>query len=288
MANAKEIKRRMRSAKSNQQITKAMKMVSASKLRRAQGSVVSARPYKNKLKEVLARLVASMGSTATDPLLEKREVKKVGFVIFASNKGLCGGYNANIMKEAHARIKEAEAQGLEIGIVAIGRKTKEYFLKHGYTLDEEFMNVADLPNAVDADAITKVIKSYYTSGKYDEVCLVYNEFVSAMTQIPKTVKVLPIETPESESSEGLDYIFEPSPAEVLSQILPVYLANQVFSALTEAKAGQHGATMTAMTAATDNATELLRKLDLSYNRARQAAITNEITEIVGGVNALNG
>ena len=139
MANAKEIKRRMRSAKSNQQITKAMKMVSASKLRRAQGSVVSARPYKNKLKEVLARLVASMGSTATDPLLEKREVKKVGFVIFASNKGLCGGYNANIMKEAHARIKEVEAQGLEVGIVAIGRKTREYFLKHGYTLDEEFI-----------------------------------------------------------------------------------------------------------------------------------------------------
>ncbi len=287
MANAKEIKRRMRSARNNQQITKAMKMVSASKLRRAQGSVVSARPYKNKLKEVLSRLVASMGSAATDPLLEVREVKKVGFVIFASNKGLCGGYNAGIMKEAHHRIQEAEAKGLEVGIVAIGRKTKEYFTKRGYTLDHEFLNVNDLPNAIDADAITKVVKSAYINGDYDEVYIVYAEFVSAMTQVPKTVKVLPIETPESESGEGLDYIFEPSPHEVLSQILPLYLANQVFSALTEAKAGQHGATMTAMTAATDNATELLRKLDLSYNRARQAAITNEITEIVGGVNALN-
>lgn len=287
MANGKEIKRRMRSIKSTEKITKAMKLVSASKLRRAQGSVVSARPYKNKLKEVLSRLVASMGAAAVDPLLEVRETKRVGFVVFASNKGLAGGYNANIMKKAHTEAKEAQAKGLDVGIVAIGRKTRDYFSKHGYTVDAEFLEVNDIPSSVDADAITKMIKSAYIAGRYDEVHIVYAEFISAMAQEPKAVKLLPIETPESESADGLDYIFEPSPAAVLSQILPLYLANQVFSALTEAKAGEHGARMTAMTAATDNANELVAKLSLSYNRARQAAITNEITEIVAGVSAIN-
>jgi len=287
LANAREIKRRMRSVKNTQQITKAMKMVSASKLRRAQGTVTAARPYKNKLKEVLSRLVASMGNAASDPLLEVREVKRVGFVIFASNKGLAGGYNSNIMKKAMEEIHKVEETGVEIGIVAVGKKTRDFFAKRGYTIDHEFLEVNDIPNAVDADAISKTIKSAYTGGLYDEVHIVYSEFISAMNQVPTAVKVLPITTPESENAEGMDYIYEPSPKEVLSQILPLYLANQVFSALNEAKAGEHGARMTAMTSATDNAGELLAKLDLSYNRARQAAITNEITEIVGGVNAMN-
>ncbi len=264
-----------------------MKLVSASKLRRAQGSVVSARPYKDKLKEVLSRLVASAGASVSDPLLEVREVKRVGYVVFASNKGLAGGYNANIMKEAFAQVQASEAKGYEVGIVAVGKKARDFFQKRGYTIDEEFLTVNDIPSAVDADAITKMMKTAYVTGKYDEVHIVYAEFRSAMSQIPKTVKVLPIETPESEAADGLDYIFEPSPDIVLSQILPLYLANQVFSALTEAKAGEHGARMTAMSAASDNATALVGRLDLEYNRARQAAITNEITEIVGGANALN-
>lgn len=264
-----------------------MKLVSASKLRRAQGSVVSARPYKNKLKEVLSRLVASAGSAVADPLLEKREVKRVGYVVFASNKGLAGGYNANIMKHALADVQEAEAKGYEVGIVAVGRKARDFFQKRGYTIDEEFIAINDIPSAVDANSITKMIKSAYVTGKYDEVYIEYAEFRSAMSQIPTGTKILPVETPESEGADGLDYIFEPSPEVVLSQILPLYLANQVFSALTEAKAGEHGARMTAMSAATDNASALVGQLDLQYNRARQAAITNEITEIVGGVNALN-
>ena len=284
MASGKEIKRRIRSVQSTGKITKAMKMVSASKLRRAQGSVVSARPYKDKLKEVLSRLVASAGAAVSDPLLEVREVKRVGYVVFASNKGLAGGYNANIMKTALAEVKDAEAKGYEVGIVAVGRKARDFFQKRGYTIDEEFLAVSDIPSATDADAITKMIKTAYVTGQYDEVHIVYAEFRSAMSQIPKAVKVLPIETPES---EGADYIFEPSPEVVLSQILPLYLANQVFSALTEAKAGEHGARMTAMSAASDNASALVARLDLEYNRARQAAITNEITEIVGGANALN-
>jgi len=265
-----------------------MKLVSASKLRRAQGSVVSARPYKDKLKEVLSRLVASAGASVSDPLLEVREVKRVGYVVFASNKGLAGGYNANIMKEALAQVKATEAAGYEVGIVAVGKKPRDFFQKRGYTIDEEFLAVNDIPSAADADAITKMIKTAYVTGKYDEVHIVYAEFRSAMSQIPKTVKVLPIETPESEAADGLDYIFEPSPDIVLSQILPLYLANQVFSALTEAKAGEHGARMTAMSAASDNAAALVARLDLEYNRARQAAITNEITEICAGANALNG
>ena len=287
MANGKEIRRRIRSVQNTGKITKAMKLVSASKLRRAQGSVVSARPYKDKLKEVLSRLVASAGSAVADPLLEKREVKRVGFVVFASNKGLAGGYNANIMKHALADVQEAEAKGYEVGIVAVGRKARDFFEKRGYTIDEAFIAINDIPSAVDANSITKMIKSAYVTGKYDEVYIEYAEFRSAMSQIPKGVKILPVETPESDGADGLDYIFEPSPEVVLSQILPLYLANQVFSALTEAKAGEHGARMTAMSAATDNASALVGQLDLQYNRARQAAITNEITEIVGGVNALN-
>lgn len=287
MASGKEIKRRIKSVKNTGKITKAMKLVSASKLRRAQGSVISARPYKDKLKDVLARLVASTNGAAADPLLEVREVQKVGFVVFASNKGLAGGYNANIMKEALAAVKAAEEKGLDVGIVAVGKKARDFFAKRGYRIDEEFLSVNDIPSAIDADAITKMIKTAYTTGQYDEVYISYAEFRSAMSQIPKTVKVLPVETPESEAGEGgLDYIFEPSPEVVLSQILPLYLANQVFSALTEAKAGEHGARMTAMSAASDNATALVARLDLEYNRARQAAITNEITEIVAGANAL--
>jgi len=277
LASGKEIKRRIRSVQNTGKITKAMKLVSASKLRRAQGSVVSARPYKDKLKEVLSRLVASAGASVADPLLEVREVKRVGFVVFVSN----------IMKEALAQVQATEAQGYEVGIVAVGRKARDFFVKRGYTIDEEFLAVNDIPSATDADAITKMIKTAYVTGAYDEVHIVYAEFRSAMSQIPKTVKVLPIETPESEAGDGQDYIFEPSPDVVLSQILPLYLANQVFSALTEAKAGEHGARMTAMSAASDNANALVGRLDLEYNRARQAAITNEITEIVGGANALN-
>jgi F-type H+-transporting ATPase subunit gamma len=192
------------------------------------------------------------------------------------------------MKEALAQVKATVEQGYEVGIVAVGKKPRDFFQKRGYTIDEEFLAVNDIPSAADADAITKMIKTAYVTGKYDEVRIVYAEFRSAMSQIPKTVKVLPIETPESETADGLDYIFEPSPDIVLSQILPLYLANQVFSALTEAKAGEHGARMTAMSAASDNAAALVARLDLEYNRARQAAITNEITEICAGANALNG
>ncbi len=288
MASGKEIKRRIHSVQNTGKITKAMKLVSASKLRRAQGSVVSARPYKNKLKEVLSRLVVSAGASVEDPLLEVREVNRVGFVVFASNKGLAGGYNANIMKEALAQVQEAEAKGYAVGIVAVGKKARDFFQKRNYPIDEAFLTVNDIPSAMDADAITKMIKTAYVTGKYDEVHIVYSEFRSAMSQVPKTVKVLPIETPEGDASDELDYIFEPSASIVLSQILPLYLANQVFSALTEAKAGEHGARMTAMSSASDNANALVARLDLEYNRARQAAITNEITEIVGGANALNG
>lgn len=176
MASGKEIKRRIRSVQNTGKITKAMKLVSASKLRRAQGSVVSARPYKDKLKEVLSRLVASAGASATDPLLEVREVKRVGFVVFASNKGLAGGYNANIMKEALMQVENTVANGYEVGIVAVGKKARDFFQKRGYTIDEEFLNVNDIPSAVDADAITKMIKTAYVTGKYDEVHIVYAEF----------------------------------------------------------------------------------------------------------------
>jgi len=282
LASVSDIKRRIRSVKNTQQITKAMEMVAAAKLRRTQGAVVSARPYSNKLEEVLSRLVAS-SPNLKDPLLEVREPKKIGFIIVAANKGLSGGYNANIIKSAV--VSMAHHQEQEIGILAVGKKARDFFRKRNYKVEGEFIGISDIPKLAEAKELAEAVKAFYTEGIYDEVYMVYTQFITAMQHKPKTKKLLPIETPREETGGESDYIFDPSPQAVLNQILPLYLTNQVFSALTEAKASEHGATMTAMGSATDNAGEMIDKLTLFYNRARQAAITREISEIVGGANA---
>ncbi|MGI6225639.1 MAG: ATP synthase F1 subunit gamma [Peptococcales bacterium] len=283
MANVRDIKRRIRSVTNTQQITKAMEMVAAAKLRRTQGAVVSARPYSRKLEEVLVRLVSS-SPDLKDPLLEVREPKKIGFVVVSADRGLSGGYNANLIRSAVVAL--AHHREKDTGIIAIGKKARDFFRKRDYNVEGEFIGISDIPTLAEANEIAQTVKTFYTEGIYDEVYLVYTEFFSAMQQKPKTKKILPIETPQSEKMEELDYIFDPSPQLVLNQLLPLYLTNQIFTALTEAKASEHGATMTAMGSATDNAGEMIDKLTLSYNRARQAAITNEISEIVGGANAL--
>ncbi|MDK2822297.1 MAG: F-type H+-transporting ATPase subunit gamma [Clostridia bacterium] len=285
MASVRDIKRRIRSVKNTQQITKAMEMVAAAKLRRTQGAVVAARPYAQKLKEVLSRLVASSDGLK-DPLLEVREPKKIGFVVVTADRGLAGGYNANLIRTAVASM--AKHRDLEIGILAIGKKARDFFRKRRYSVEGEFVGISDIPTLGEAKEITETIRTFYTEGIYDEVYLVYTEFITAMQQKPKTKKLLPIEAPVTEDSGELDYIFDPSPQIVLNNLLPLYLTNQVFSALMEAKASEHGARMTAMGSATDNAGEMIDQLTLSYNRARQAAITREISEIVGGANALQG
>ncbi|KJS85468.1 MAG: ATP F0F1 synthase subunit gamma [Peptococcaceae bacterium BICA1-8] len=285
MASVSDIKRRIRSVKNTQQITKAMEMVAAAKLRRTQGAVVSARPYSNKLEEVLSRLVAS-SPDLKDALLEVREPKKIGFIIVAANKGLSGGYNANIIRSAI--VSMAHHRDQEIGILAVGKKARDFFRKRNYKVEAEFIGISDIPKLSEAKELAEAVKTFYTQGIYDEVYIVYTQFITAMQHKPKTKKLLPIETPQEESGGELDYIFDPSPQTVLNQLLPLYLINQVFSALTEAKASEHGATMTAMGSATDNAGDMIDQLTLKYNMARQAAITREISEIVGGANAQQG
>lgn len=294
MANAKEIKRRMQSIANTKQITNAMKMVSASKLRRAQKQIGAGRPYQEKLRQVLAQVSASVSGEVTDPLLEVRPIKHEAFLVIASNKGLAGGFNAHVMKEAHRVIKEAQAAGHEVSVIAVGRKANEYFTKHGITVDAAYLNTNDIPDPYDSEIIAKDIRSAYEAGKYDKVSIVYPAFRSVMSQKPTTIPLLPIASENigtEEDAEGskytVDYLFEPNAASILSQLLPMYLSNQIHGCMADAKTGEHGARMTAMTAATDNATELLSKLEISYNRARQAAITNEITEIVAGANALS-
>ena len=292
MANAKEIKGRMQSIANTKQITSAMKMVSASKLRRAQKQVGAGRPYQEKLRQVLAQVAASASGELSDPLLEVRPIKHEAFLVIASNKGLAGGFNAHVLREAHRAIKEAQAAGHDVSVIAVGRKVNDYFTKHGITVDTAYLNTADIPNPNDSEYIAKDIRSAYEEEKYDKVSIVYPAFRSVMSQVPTVVPLLPIvadslTNQDSDSQFAADFIFEPSASAILGQLLPMYLANQVHGCMADAKTGEHGARMTAMTAATDNATELLSKLEISYNRARQAAITNEITEIVAGANALS-
>lgn len=292
MANAKEIKGRMQSIANTKQITSAMKMVSASKLRRAQKQVGAGRPYQEKLRQVLAQVAASASGELSDPLLEVRPIKHEAFLVIASNKGLAGGFNAHVLREAHRAIKEAQAAGHDVSVIAVGRKVNDYFTKHGITVDTAYLNTADIPNPNDSEYIAKDIRSAYEEEKYDKVSIVYPAFRSVMSQVPTVVPLLPIVADsltdqDSDSQFAADFIFEPSASAILGQLLPMYLANQVHGCMADAKTGEHGARMTAMTAATDNATGLLSKLEISYNRARQAAITNEITEIVAGANALS-
>ena len=282
----------MQSISNTKQITNAMKMVSASKLRRAQKQIGAGRPYQEKLRQVLAQVSASAAGELSDPLLEVRPVNKEAFLVIASNKGLAGGFNHHVLKEAHRAIREAQAEGHEVSVIAVGRKVNEYFTKHGVPIDVAYLETHDIPDPYDSEIIAKEIRSAYETGRYDKVSIVYPLFRSVMSQVPTIVPLLPIESDslgqedEADSKYAVDYIFEPDAAAILSQLLPMYLSNQIHGCMADAKTGEHGARMTAMTAATDNATELLSKLEISYNRARQAAITNEITEIVAGANAL--
>ncbi|KNZ68411.1 ATP synthase F1 subunit gamma [Thermincola ferriacetica] len=283
MASARDIRRRIKSVKSTQQITKAMKMVAAAKLRRAQERVIAARPFAGKIQEVLARLAAA-NSGVSHPLLEVREPKSIGYVLITADRGLCGGYNANIIRMAHRDLNNMQGASL----ITIGRKGRDYFRRRGFDIKSEFIGLGeDIPFATAKD-IAQTLMDYYVKGVVDEVYLTFTEFVSAITQKPKTIKLLPVETPkEKEGTSQVDYIYEPAPDVLLGELLPKYVETTVYRALLEAKASEHGARMTAMGSATDNATEMIDKLTLSLNRARQAAITKEISEIVGGANALD-
>ena len=281
MANARDLRRRIKSIKSTQQITKAMKMVSAAKLRKAQERVIAARPFAGKIKEVLAR-VTSSNSGVSHPLLEVREPKNVCYVLISADRGLCGGYNANVLRMTAGKLHEKPGS-----LVAIGRKGRDFFRRRGFDIKSEFIGLGEDVPFGSAKEIGQTLVDYYVQGMFDEIHLVFTEFRSAMTQIPTSIKLLPVEPPTEDSGKGTDYIYEPAPEELLSELLPKYIETTIYRALLESKASEQGARMTAMGSATDNAAEMIGKLTLSLNRARQAAITKEISEIVGGANALD-
>jgi len=264
-----------------QQITNAMKMIAAAKLRKAQDRVIASRPYAQQIKDVLARL-AQVQTDEPHPLLVKREVKKTGYVLITADTGLCGGYNANLIRLTRSIVEEKAEK--DVALITVGRKGNDYFARRRVEILSRFIGLGDNPDFNLARKIASEIIGLYTSGELDEVYLIYSKFVSVLTQQPTVVKLLPIE-PSAEKAKG-EYIFEPSPAQLLEQLLPSYIESLVFSALLESKASEMGARMTAMDSATENAKEMIEKLTLAMNRARQAAITTEISEIVGGAAAL--
>jgi len=287
VANLKEIRSRITSVGSTMQITSAMKMVSAAKLKRAQDAITQMKPYANKLTELLENLSASLDSSDGGEYSKKREIKKVLLVTITSNRGLCGGFNTFIIKKTKELISN-EYKNRKVDILSIGKKSSEYFTKNGFNvnsthdqlfIDLTFENIAKVGES---------IMQQYIDKKYDKVVLVYNRFKNAATQILMNEHYLPIQKSENKEEDIRDYLFEPTKQEIVEQLIPKSLKTQLFKAILDSHAAEHGARMTAMHKATDNATELKKELTLTYNKARQAAITGEILEIVGGAEALNG
>lgn len=296
MANLKEIRSRITSVSSTRQITSAMKMVSAAKLRRAQDAITQMRPYANKLRELLMNLSDAAADMEEGSYTENREVERVLLIPITSNRGLAGAFNANIIKETRRLIAEDFA-GKDVTVLAIGKKADDFFKKTDYNIKG-----TTLPGHLDqiyddltfervADVAQKVMNSF-TFKQFDRVELIYNQFVNAAVQRVVSEQYLPIVPPSAEEAEAdqtkSDYIFEPSKEFIIGELLPKSLKIQLYKAILDSYASEHGARMTAMHKATDNATELIGDLKLVYNKARQASITNEILEIVGGAEALNG
>jgi F-type H+-transporting ATPase subunit gamma len=285
MSGLKEIRNRISSVSSTMQITNAMKMVSAAKLKKAQDSISATLPYSNKLSELIKNISSSTDSDDTNPLFEKRESKNVLIIAITSNKGLCGGFNSNIIKEVN-NIKSTSASK-RVDLLTIGKKGDDILSKK-FEVISSHNDVYDNFNYSNIKEIAETVMQKFSDKEYDEVTLVYNHFKNAATQIVTKEQYLPIEESADENnSVSGDYIFEPNRPKILNELIPKSLSIQLFKAISDSVAGEHGARMTAMHKATDNASELRDQLKLTYNKARQTAITNEILEIVGGAEALN-
>lgn len=288
----KEVRNRIKSVQSTQQITKAMKMVSAAKLRRAQDAIIQMRPYVSKLQEMLSNIVSGSSSEASLPLADERPVERVLLIPITSDRGLCGGYNTNILRLTRETIRTKyaaqQAKG-NVTILPIGKKSYEYFLRNNYKLVDTYWTIfSDLTfdNVRNAAAYAQ---QAFLNKEYDRVEIVYSQFKNAATQLFTVEPYLPI--PKVEQKKGgknIDFVFEPAMGPLLQELMPKILNTQVYKAVLDANASEHGARMTAMDKASDNANELLKSLKISYNRARQAAITTELTEIVSGAAALQG
>jgi F-type H+-transporting ATPase subunit gamma len=285
MATLRDIQRRIRSVQSTQKITRAMKLVAAAKLRRAQERIVSARPYASKMAELLGNLVSG-SDEAAHPLLEQREGPRRQIAIITADKGLAGAFNSNIIRRSLDLIRESSAADLTL--VVVGRKARDFYRRRPYTVKRDLIGFWDRLAYSHACELADFFMEQYLSGEVDEVWLLYNEFRSVAVQRPVRMQLLPIPKTEEHAAESVDYIYEPGPEEILGELLPRHVRMQVYRALMESVAGEHGARMTAMEAATTNAKEMIEVLTIQYNKARQEKITKELLDIVGGAEALKG
>ncbi|HEV7887848.1 MAG TPA: F0F1 ATP synthase subunit gamma [Acidimicrobiales bacterium] len=293
MAGGKErvLRRRIKSVQSTKKITKAMELISASRIAKAQQRVAAARPYSEQITEVIRNLAAA-GAASSSPLLQSRaDVRKIAIVVISGDRGLAGAYNSNVIRAAERRIAEVRAEGKEYALVTVGRKALGYFRFRNYKVDASFTGFSDQPAYENAREIAQFVAEQFESGEYDQVELAYTQFLSVGTQRAVARRLVPLDSEAiTEASQGdgpkADYEFEPSPTEILDRLLPRYVEARLFAALLESAASEHAARQRAMKSATDNAEDLITKLSRIMNRARQDAITTEIMEIVGGAEAL--
>jgi F-type H+-transporting ATPase subunit gamma len=294
MATLRDIKQRITGISKTQQITKAMKMVAAAKLRRAQNNILSARPFAYELADLLRHMVGLV-DVSLNPLLQAREAESVCVVIVTSDRGLCGGFNSNLLRAASVYIDERygtlRGQG-KLSLVCVGKKGADYYNRRGYAVHRQYTGLMNKLNFSDAQDIVEDLRNDYLEGEFDRIEIVYNEFKSIV--LPKItfeqfLPISPVEIAEKPKSRAVvDYIYEPSPEAIVNKLIPKHLDTHFWRILLESKAAEEGSRMAAMDAATENAKDLIRTLNLTYNKARQTAITTEIMEIVGGANALEG
>jgi F-type H+-transporting ATPase subunit gamma len=292
MAGLKEIRTRIASVKTTRQVTSAMKMVSAAKLKKAQDSILQIRPYAEKLHEILTSLSASLENVEDSVYTQSREPNKVLIVLITSNRGLCGGFNSNISKKAIELVNAKYSKQLKLGnvnFISIGKQGGRQMKHRGMNVIDDKNDIFNSLTFENVSMITREIMDGFANGKFDRVELVYNQFKNAAVQIQTTEQFLPVEIKEENNNTvNFDFIYEPSKERIIYELIPRSLKIQVYKALLDSNAAEHGARMTAMHQATDNATELLKDLTLQYNKARQATITGEILEIVSGAEALKG
>ncbi|MEJ2420640.1 MAG: ATP synthase F1 subunit gamma [Acidobacteriota bacterium] len=286
MPNLRDIRRRIRSVKNTQQITKAMKMVAAAKLRRAQDAIIHARPYANKMLQVLNSL-ASRVDRDRHPLLAERPERRIRVVVVAADRGLCGAFNANIQRYALAFLREQKEKGVEVMLEVVGRKARDFFRRREFPIDRQWINVFTKVRYENADDIAENLIAQFADGEADAIYVIYNEFKSVISQKLTLERVLPISKLEFDKpAEFIDYLYEPSDQELFETLLPRHVTFQIYRALLESAAAEQGARMAAMEGATKNAKDMIDRLTLNANRVRQAAITKEIIEIVSGAQAL--
>jgi F-type H+-transporting ATPase subunit gamma len=288
LASTREIRRRIRSVTNIAQVTKAMEAVSAAKMRKAQQQVLATRPYAEQANEVLS-YIARLPNVENElnPLIQPRPViKRCGIVLITADRGLAGGFNANVIRKVAVFMREQRQRGVEVEVVTVGRKGRDWLLRYDPVIRAEFTGMPDSPTAADVGPITRIVVDDYTHGHFDEVYLIYTEFVNTLRQVAEARKLLPIEPAEPSVTMAPEYIFEPSPEAVLNQVLYGFTEVQILQALFESIASEHSARMVAMRNATDAANELIDILTLTYNKARQESITSELMDIIGGSVAL--